>query len=134
MTILGLFYLLFSTSWRSQQHLIDIINLFQLNDKVELIKGNILETLPSFIDNNNPFFSLIYVDTDLYKTTSLILNSLHDRLSIGGMFVFDEWNFNEYPGESEGVKEFLEQKGNYYKMISVKNSQQPSLILKKIKN
>ena len=116
------------------QHLIDIINLLQLNDKVELIKGNILETLPSFIDNNNPFFSLIYVDTDLYKTTSLILNSLHDRLSIGGMFVFDEWNFNEYPGESEGVKEFLEQKGSYYKMISVKNSQQPSLILKKIKN
>ena len=116
------------------QHLKEILDLFDLNDKVELIKGNILETLPSFIEDNNPFFSLIYVDTDLYKTTDLILNSLHDRLSIGGLFVFDEWNFKEYPGESQGVKEFLDQQGDCYETISVKNSRQPSLILKKIKN
>ncbi len=116
------------------QHLNELIELFQLNESIELVKGNILETLPSFIEDNNPFFSMIYVDTDLYKTTDLILKSLHDRLSIGGKFVFDEWNFKEFPGESQGVKEFLEQKGDCYEMISVKNSRQPSLILKKIKN
>ncbi len=116
------------------RHLKEIIELFQLNEKVELVKGNILETLPAYIDDNNPFFSLIYVDTDLYKTTDLILKSLHNRLSIGGVFVFDEWNIKEFPGESQGVKEFLDQKGNCYEMISVKNSKQPSLILKKIKN
>jgi len=116
------------------QHLNELIDLFQLNESIELVKGNILETLPSFIEDNNPFFSMIYVDTDLYKTTDLILKSLHDRLSIGGKFVFDEWNFKEFPGESQGVKEFLEQKGDCYDMISVKNSRQPSLILKKIKN
>jgi len=67
-----------------------------------LIKGNILETLPAYIDENNPFFSIVYVDTDLYKTTDLILKSLHNRLSIGGVFVFDDLNFKEFPGESQG--------------------------------
>lgn len=115
-------------------HLNQVITLFDLNDRIELVRGNIMETLPLYIEENNPFFSLIYIDTDLYKTTDLILNSLHDRLSIGGKFVFDEWNFREFPGETQGVKEFLEQKGDCYEMISVKNSRQPSLIIKKIKN
>ena len=116
------------------EHLLEIVDLFEFNEKIELVKGNILETLPNYIEENNPFFSLIYVDTDLYKTTDIILRSLHERLSVGGSFVFDEWNFKDYPGESSAVKEFCEEKGDCYEMISVKNSIQPSLVLKKIKN
>lgn len=115
-------------------NLLEIVNLFEFNEKIELVKGNILETLPNYVNENNPFFSLIYVDTDLYKTTDLILKSLHERLSIGGSFVFDEWNFSNYPGESTAVKEFCEERGDSYEMISVKNSIQPSLVLRKIKN
>ena len=93
------------------EHLLEIVDLFEFNEKIELVKGNILETLPNYIEDNNPFFSLIYVDTDLYKTTDVILRSLHERLLIGGSFVFDEWNFKDYPGESSAVNEFCKEKG-----------------------
>ena len=45
----------------------------------------------------------------------------------------DEWNYDQWPGESLAVREFLETNGDSYEMISVRNARQPSLVLKKIK-
>jgi len=117
-----------------EKRLREIIKLFELNDRVNLIKGNILKTLPDFLDDNPSLnVSLIYIDTDLYKSTKLILNSFHDRLVKGGMFVLDEWNTKLYPGESVATKEFLDNCSKDYDLISVKHSLQPSLLLKKIR-
>lgn len=114
-----------------EQKLRDIIDLFDYNDKVNLVKGNILETVPKFIEKNNfKRYSLIYIDTDLYKTTKLILESFSERLVKGGVFVLDEWNSDTFPGETIAVTEFLNTNKNF-DLITVEKSLQPTLILKK---
>lgn len=111
------------------------ITLYGLQDDVILTKGYIEDTLPELI-NANPYlrFSLVYCDTDLYSSTALILKLLHNKLSIGGLFVLDEWNMQDFPGETQAVSEFLEVYGNHYQMLSVQHARQPSLVLKKISN
>jgi len=109
----------------------DIINLYELQDNIVIHAGNILETLPVVLDNKSLNFSFVYCDTDLYKPTISILENIHSRLSKGGLFILDEWNYEKWPGESIAVREFLEKHDNY-EMIHVRNARQPSLVLKKI--
>ena len=116
-----------------ESELVELIKLFGLESKINLIKGNILKTLPKLLEKNKHIsLSLVYIDTDLFKTTNLILNALHERMMTGGLFVFDEWNVDLWPGETVAAREFLEKKSKYYKVRSVKYSKQPSLILQKI--
>lgn len=115
-------------------HLEKIISLFDLNEKTKLVKGNIMETLPKFIKENSYIkLSVVFIDTDLYDSTKIILNTLSKHLVKGGIFVLDEWNTEKYPGETIATSEFLEENGELFKLKSVENSLQPSLIIEKIK-
>lgn len=96
-------------------------------------KGDILKTLPKAVENEGLSFSFVVCDTDLYAPTKLILEKLHPRLSKGELFVMDEWNYKQWPGESLAAREFLETYGDSYEMLAVRNTRQPSLVLKKIK-
>lgn len=54
---------------------------YHLNKKgfinYELIEGNILNTLPNFINNNQTKrYSLIHIDVDVYEPTKIILKHL----------------------------------------------------------
>jgi hypothetical protein len=52
---------------------------------VELIKGNILETVPSYINNHPELkISLLNLDTDIYEPASVILELLFPRIVRGG--------------------------------------------------
>jgi Macrocin-O-methyltransferase (TylF) len=116
------------------EELQDILSLYDMSDEVILHQGIIEETLPEFLDKRKEIvFSCVYCDTDLYKSTSMILNLLHPHLSKGGVFVLDEWNYENFPGEGIATKEFLDAFGDCYEMQSIQNSRQPSLLLRKIK-
>jgi hypothetical protein len=99
---------------------------------VVIHSGDILKTLPDSLYDESLSYSMIYCDTDLYEPTKLILFSLHHRLSKGGMFVLDEWNYNNWPGETVAVREFLKEYSDEYEMKHVRNSRQPSLILRRL--
>lgn len=76
---------------------------------VELIKGDILNTVPEFkINNGDVKISLLHIDTDIYEPAITILDTLFDLLSIGGVLVLD--NYNVFPGETQAVNEFLNNK------------------------
>jgi SAM-dependent methyltransferase len=116
----------------SEQELRDFISLYNLQDDIVIHKGKIEETLPEFTKTDQAAsFSLVYCDTDLYESSKLITEQLHQRLSKGGLFVFDEWNYSNWPGESIAVREFLSIYGDSYDMINNTNARQPSLIMKK---
>ena len=52
---------------------------------VELIKGNILKTVPSYINGNPELkISLLNLDTDIYEPASVILELLFPRIVRGG--------------------------------------------------
>ena len=116
----------------SYEELADLIDLYEMQDEIKIEKGNILETLPKLLEQEQSLsFSFVYCDTDLYATTKLILDKLHDRLSTGGLFLFDQWNYSKWPGESVAVREFLSEHGEKYEMIHIRNARQPSLALRK---
>jgi hypothetical protein len=110
-----------------------MIDLSELGDDIVIHRGDIMQTLPDALKNEGLSFSFIYCDTDLYAPSRLILDSLHPRLSKGGMLVMDEWNYDKWPGEAIAVREFMEAHGQDYEMLHVRNARQPSLALKKLR-
>ena len=98
-------------------HLEKIIDLSDLQDKTKLAKGNIMETLPKFIKENSYIKLFVaFIDTDLYDSTKIILNTLSEHLVQGGVFILDEWNTKKYLGETLAPSEFLIENGESFKL------------------
>lgn len=76
--------------------------------RIKLIEGNIEETTEHFVaENPGVRFSLVHFDCDLYKPTKAALDALWDRVSRGGVVLFDEYGIADWPGETAAVDEFL---------------------------
>lgn len=109
-----------------------IIDLFEMNEWVHLIKGNAIETIPHF-EKENPhiMFSLAYIDFDLYEPTKLALEFVARRMSSGGIIVLDEALIDLWPGEGQALVEFLNDNKNEYYAHNIIFARQPSVYLVK---
>jgi hypothetical protein len=77
-------------------------------EKVKLVKGDVKETLPRFLeDNPHLVVSLLWLDFDIYEPTLVALKHLVDRIPKGGIIAFDELNHEVWPGETIAVREVL---------------------------
>jgi predicted O-methyltransferase YrrM len=116
------------------EELRQMIELYELGDDVDIHEGLIETTLPAFLAQRPEVsFSFVYCDTDLYASTKTILESIHPRLTLGGVFVLDEWNYESYPGETVAVREFTAAHSTEYEMLHVPGTRQPSLVLKRVR-
>jgi len=69
--------------------------------KIELVKGDLLETLPEYIEKHpHLVVSLLHLDIDLYEPTLIALKLLRPRMPKGSVIVFDELNCSSFPGET----------------------------------
>jgi len=76
----------------------------------ELVKGDISKTLPDYLDTRPGLkISMLYLDLDLEEPTYDVLCCAWDRMSKGGIIVFDEYAFHQW-SESKGVDRFFEGK------------------------
>ena len=76
--------------------------------KVELVKGDLLETAPKYVaDNPHLVVSLLYLDVDLYEPTRAALEAFLPRMPKGAIVVFDQLNARIFPGETQAVDEVL---------------------------
>lgn len=117
----------------SLEELVDVIALYEMNDDIVIHQGLVETTMPELLKARSELsFSLVYIDVDLYEPTAIALAQLHDRLSIGGMFIFDEWNTAMFPGETVAVREFMRDHPGLYRMEHVRNTRQPTLVLRRI--
>lgn len=74
-----------------------------------LVAGDVSTTTKDFVDSNPGFkISLLYMDLDLEKPTYDSLVNLWDRVSKGGLVVFDEYGYHKW-SESKGVDRFLQE-------------------------
>ncbi len=91
--------------------------------RIKLVKGNIEETAPSFVEENPGVrFSLIHFDCDLYRPTKAALEAFWPRLSRGGVMLFDEYAIADWPGETKAVDEFFGDKpGGVVKTLTWNN-------------
>jgi len=76
--------------------------------KVELIKGDITQTLPQYIiEHPHLVVSLLHIDVDVYDPTYIALKHVVPLMPKGSVIVFDEVNQIPYPGETQAVKDVI---------------------------
>ena len=73
-------------------------------ENYSLIPGNILNTLPEFLNKYPQFrFSLVHIDVDVYEPTKKILELIIPKIVRGGIIVLDDYGSVE--GETLAVEE-----------------------------
>jgi dTDP-rhamnose C3-O-methyltransferase len=99
------------------EELIEAIDIFDKDrfipwkPRIKLEIGNIEDSVVTFCTANPGVrFSLIHFDCDLYRPTKVALQQLWPRVTRGGIVIFDEYGIPEWPGETQAVDEFLEDK------------------------
>ena len=76
--------------------------------KVELVKGDALQTIPDYLNRNaHLVVSLLYLDFDLYEPTKCALERFVPRMPKGAVIAFDELNHPAWPGETMALLETL---------------------------
>ena len=98
----------------SYQDLLGCIGIYDMArflghiDKVILVKGDIKETMPKYIDEN-PYtvVSLLYLDVDVFEPSTVALKQIVPRMPKGGVIGFDQLNSPIWPGETQAVLQQL---------------------------
>ena len=94
----------------------------------ELVKGNILETLDDYLEQNpHTRIALLHIDTDVYEPAKYALVKLFSRVVRGGVIMFDDYATIE--GETLAVDEFLADKNYCLQKLSLSHSK-PSFLIK----
>jgi len=77
-----------------------------MNKNIELVEGDICQTLPEYL-NKNPEtrFALVNMDVDIYEPSRVILEHVWDRMVPSGVLILD--NYSVFPGETKAVEEIL---------------------------
>lgn len=95
---------------------------------VELVKGNICDTLPRYIEENPQLkLAVLHIDTDVYTPSKIGLESLFDKVVKGGIIIFDDYGTVE--GETLAVDEFFGDKKYILRKFSFSHNK-PSYIIK----
>ncbi len=69
--------------------------------KVELIRGDIVCTVPEFVASHpHLVVSVLYLDADMYEPTKVALEHFLPRMPRGALLVFDELDNPIWPGET----------------------------------
>lgn len=76
--------------------------------KAQLVKGDISQTAPKFIEENQHLMvSLLFIDCDLFEPTVAALRNFVPRMPKGAIVAFDELDNPQWPGETLAVMEEL---------------------------
>ena len=94
----------------SCQQLMDVLLNKQCDSNVSLIQGNIVKTVPEFVNSHqNLKISLLNIDVDIYEPTVTILEYLFPLLTTGGIMILDDYKV--FPGETNAVDEYFNDSG-----------------------
>ena len=100
-----------ASAYEELMHLVDLYDRDRFLGhvpKVELIRGNALETIPDFTHSHpHLVVSLLYLDFDLYEPTRLALETFVPRMPKGAIIAFDELDNPIWPGETTALMESL---------------------------
>ena len=93
----------------SVKQLKKILQYKGISKNFELIKGDIIKTIPEYIKKNpKQKFSLINLDVDLFEPSIIILKNLFPKLQKNGILILDDYGV--FPGETKAVDEYFSDK------------------------
>lgn len=96
-------------------------------ENVELVEGDIIRTLPEYLEDNPELrISFLNLDTDIYEPSKVILEECFDRVVPGGVVLLDDYGV--FPGETEAVDEFFSE--NPHEIKKFPFAQTPSYVIK----
>ena len=74
-----------------------------IQHRVRLVKGLFAQTLCTYQGR----IALLHLDCDLYESYRIALDTLYDKVSPGGVIMFDEYNDQRWPGATKAIDEFF---------------------------
>lgn len=87
----------------------ELTNIFtqkKINGPIELIEGNILETVRAYKKEHPELrISLLNIDVDVYEPTKEVLEQLWPLIVPGGIIILDDYGV--FPGANKAIEEFL---------------------------
>jgi len=105
-----------------------VLKAKSVEKNVDLVKGDIVETVPEYVANNPDLkISLLNLDTDIYEPAVVILEELFPRIVSGGILIIDDYNV--FPGETKAVDDFFS--GREAKIERFAFAKTPHYIVKK---
>lgn len=90
----------------SPEQLNKVLDHKGVNKNIDIIKGDIVETVPQYIkDHPELKISILNLDTDIYEPAVTILEHLYPRIVSGGILILDDYAV--FPGETAAVDEYF---------------------------
>jgi hypothetical protein len=90
----------------SIQQLMEVLSHKRTEANVELVAGNILNTVPEYLEKHPELkISLLNLDTDIYEPAVVILEYLFPKITTGGILILDDYGV--FPGETKAVDEYF---------------------------
>jgi hypothetical protein len=94
------------------QEMIDANDLVRPVNRIprcEIIKGDIMETVPAFPKTRPDLVvAMLILDTDLYASTKIALETFLPFMPKGAIVVLDEVAYRNFPGETSALREVLD--------------------------
>ncbi|GJB78921.1 dTDP-6-deoxy-L-hexose 3-O-methyltransferase [Pseudomonas putida] len=94
------------------QEMIDTNDLVRPVNRIprcEIIKGDILETVPAFVKTRPDLVvAMLILDTDLYASTKVALETFLPYMPKGAIVVLDEVAYRNFPGETAALRDVLD--------------------------
>ncbi len=111
----------------SEKQLTNILKRKGLEKNIQLIKGDITETVPRYLKLNPKLkISLLNLDVDFYEPSISILKNFYPKLSKSGILMLEDYGI--WDGETMAVNEYFGDKK--IKIRKFPFSQTPSYIIK----
>jgi len=79
-------------------------------NRIEFIKGNVINTIPKFCKENNIKIALLNLDLDLYEPTKIALENFEPLMVKNSIIILDEYADNNFIGETKAVDEYFKKK------------------------
>jgi len=106
----------------------NLISLQQLDHILKIHKIDVSTELGKFFKTNNHLrFKLVFLDAGLYNVVKACIGHFYDRLTPGGIMVFDQFNHEQSPGETLAITQLLPNA----KIKSIPNSWMPNAYIVK---
>ena len=94
----------------SRRQLLGLFDKLGLNENLELVEGDIIETVPAFCaDHPELGISLLNIDVDLLEPTRVCLEHLYPRVVSGGIVILED--YGAFPGATKAADDYFEAKG-----------------------
>jgi hypothetical protein len=94
------------------QDMIDANDLLRPVNRIprcELVKGDIVKTVPEWVKTRPDLVvAMLILDTDLYESTKVALETFLPYMPKGAIVVLDEVAYRNFPGETKALREVLD--------------------------